>query len=1106
MDMKKLIEKMDQFAGQAVGQKPGDQVRGTEKATPKKSGKHPFAGRLVGASESKSLLADLEKELVEGAVKRGLKEEFESFKSQGVAEGSLEEVDRRGFLKGMGAAAVAATFPMGAKAQSTDYVQLANYAVQKANEIVTSYASVMTSQRRSYFANYTRENVYNVTIWYLNNTSGYNAEQAINYSLSSAKRECDGLSTGIGDFIGGAGLRDNLGMKVVNTFVQTYHAGIQQKFNEAKQSSSNQQKQSSSQSDITSTPVDTQKVVMDSLMLYYYCKGFPSNQACETIKSEIGKYIQTNNQKDAINSLYSKTSEELDRWKVNEKDKWDKLGNIITKDSASIIQSMQKINSTKKPEFESVEQGVAEGAPELLKAEIPLVRQIEKEMAAHGYEKGTEEYKKVFDHMLSFHRKFGNADRINQKDVSEGQLGEISFANELDDTNYSQDDLLKIGKVVGQIEGNDVMMATSGSDTVYFLVIDGKITSFLGFKNKNLKNIKNFTNSAGVVRALIGFLVHVKKQKIVISSDEPLTPSGLKWLTHIIDSPRGLTISDESGKPVDSIALKKEWDDAKKSGESGSTTVIISENSKFGNKLRENEELRQKKSLLMPVKFYNVHDRQDVSEGMTPDNMFLDKASRVKQGDKVVYKGQVVGIATGEVTDGNIAFKPIDDDYPRNKHGIAILPVDNVYLREDENPRIDLTPNYPNYSKLIGEFVGVKGQRAQFKIVAAELKPGQGETEKIVNAVASGKPILVDISRVKNRAVMEHIVKHGSGYRLLSHKGKNLGDFPSHAAAEKHEHEVQYFKHAHEDVEMDETRVMHSDQKVNLYYKPDERMTKAQLVAKLIPNSKVNKYIQHFVEKFGVNARDFEASPAGRNEYEVTEQGVYIPPAGEASATDSHSPSPIGSIEMDEQEEFGYKKLHPEIFKARQKYPAAKSDMEALIMSVRDEEHDDVNRLDTVNDREDAEIDALDHEEDYLQSQIRSLKAQISKLEKLASARAPMEEDVPAPVATAGGPAGATQPNTQQQPNQPVDPAQMALQKQQQAKLQQNLAGLKTAGVQIDPAKAAQSLQKSDAGAPLNAMDKDTIAKMAPAIGNVMSNPSTATQLNTLIKKAGGGV
>lgn len=40
-----------------------------------------------------------------------------------------------------------------------------------------------------------------------------------------------------------------------------------------------------------------------------------------------------------------------------------------------------------------------------------------------------------------------------------------------------------------------------------------------------------------------------------------------------------------------------------------------------------------------------------------------------------------------------------------------------------------------------------------------------------------------------------HIVEHGGGYRLLSHEGKNLGDFDSKEAAEKHEREVQYFKH-----------------------------------------------------------------------------------------------------------------------------------------------------------------------------------------------------------------------------------------------------------------------------------------------------------------------
>lgn len=52
LDIFKSLDEGNQFAGQAVGQKPGDQVRGTEKAVAKKSGGHPFAGRLVGASES----------------------------------------------------------------------------------------------------------------------------------------------------------------------------------------------------------------------------------------------------------------------------------------------------------------------------------------------------------------------------------------------------------------------------------------------------------------------------------------------------------------------------------------------------------------------------------------------------------------------------------------------------------------------------------------------------------------------------------------------------------------------------------------------------------------------------------------------------------------------------------------------------------------------------------------------------------------------------------------------------------------------------------------------------------------------------------------------
>jgi len=47
----------------------------------------------------------------------------------------------------------------------------------------------------------------------------------------------------------------------------------------------------------------------------------------------------------------------------------------------------------------------------------------------------------------------------------------------------------------------------------------------------------------------------------------------------------------------------------------------------------------------------------------------------------------------------------------------------------------------------------------------------------------------------------EHIVKVKDGYRLVSKKtGKNLGTYPTRAGAEKRERQVQYFKHANEDM------------------------------------------------------------------------------------------------------------------------------------------------------------------------------------------------------------------------------------------------------------------------------------------------------------------
>ena len=93
---------------------------------------------------------------------------------------------------------------------------------------------------------------------------------------------------------------------------------------------------------------------------------------------------------------------------------------------------------------------------------------------------------------------------------------------------------------------------------------------------------------------------------------------------------------------------------------------------------------------------------------------------------------------------------------------LQVSPDEDVfYLEEQENPKVDLTPNYPNYQVLVGEFVGVKKNRLLFKILSAKLKPGQGETEKIFRAMTTNTPIGIEISKVKNRKVLEDISRRG---------------------------------------------------------------------------------------------------------------------------------------------------------------------------------------------------------------------------------------------------------------------------------------------------------------------------------------------------------
>ena len=79
---------------------------------------------------------------------------------------------------------------------------------------------------------------------------------------------------------------------------------------------------------------------------------------------------------------------------------------------------------------------------------------------------------------------------------------------------------------------------------------------------------------------------------------------------------------------------------------------------------------------------------------------------------------------------------------------------DSDKINENSNPKIDLTPNFPNYSTLVGEFVGVQNNRLLFQIVSAELHPGTKHTEKIAKALADNRPIAMALNYVKNRSVV----------------------------------------------------------------------------------------------------------------------------------------------------------------------------------------------------------------------------------------------------------------------------------------------------------------------------------------------------------------
>lgn len=238
----------------------------------------------------------------------------------------------------------------------------------------------------------------------------------------------------------------------------------------------------------------------------------------------------------------------------------------------------------------------------------------------------------------------------------------------------------------------------------------------------------------------------------------------------------------------------------------------------------------------------------------------------------------------------------------KNKNGQSLLlPIEDAQdfkgwaqgtdsdLNEDRNPLVDLTPNFPNYASLVGEYVGLQGNKIALRIVAAELKPGAKPTEKIAKAIAANRPIAMAPNYVRNRAVIgeedepyEYRPPGASSAqtrnvmsKINPTNNKFVWKKPNQIGGSYSEQELlaQGFKKSQYNswggtpamwnrlMGIKEARIMFTDpnSRVNVYYnsKNPKYAGKPVQVGKQIPYNKLDAFINMIVSKYNVKPTEF---------------------------------------------------------------------------------------------------------------------------------------------------------------------------------------------------------------------------------------------------------
>ena len=1011
--MKKLIEAVDQFAGQAVGQKPGDQVRGTERATKKKSGKHPFDGRLVGASEGTNLLVDLEKQIVEGSQERRLKEEFANY----ISPVNELAVDDGG--------------------DSSDEDILHKFArMWWAGDEATQLQIEKTLDRMGWEIGEDEGSYDNGGVFVVRAGD----ENGNSYQSWPAEDLTEGVAEGLMDF---------MQPKEPKTPKEKLTIGTMRQIEKARADKERQDPNYVRSNDLPKNPNHVRVVTDDSKV-----KLPPPENARKT---QIAGTLPT----------YKKAADILAKTGIKGRalDFGAGLGHG-TKELGKGAHSYEPFPGEKfKPHFvevgnipdnayhKIVNLNVLNVVPNAGKQRIrdAIVKHIGRVLAPGGVAIVTTRGKDVLtikgtpgEEPMSMISKIGTY----QKGFTPGELQEYVQGLLGDEFSVSKIKLGPAGIMIKKAKGvnetdDEFASSTRAADQIAASKWrrGGEMTgtSLKGYIETTYADLESVfgapyygPNDTDGDKITCEWLITFKDGKVATIYDwkiEDATPTELyRW-----------HIGGSNHKVVDYIATLM----------SGKGKAVMDEG-------LDEEHHRFARNV-----YFNV----------TADKLELAQAVSKSIGFHPTSK------------DGIWKYSVMKNENPENTHrkveqlekyfGPHIIARKNN-IGESIGASVDLTKNYSNYNSVKGTVVEISPKgRLRIKITTADIDPGRRAAIRVGDTINVASNYVKKGISESGETVYEAIKPEQLSQ--LSQLKRNLQQKSMQPPAPVDQDEIDAwerdFRSTHgtrtfaQDNPVAEPEAQKADWRTLPRQGRNKVKTQLQKSNELISiGEKIVKLLDR-AERFpgglppGIRSdvENVESAFDGDNiDYDrmlemytklVTElvdfvnmkRAVYRKPktpryeSEAAVQTDTHSPSPIGSMEEDRR----------------------KSHLSRLM----------------------DQIDQLGHKE--------------------------VTEEVPPPVATAGGPAGS--PPNVQQPNAPVDPAQQALLKQQQAKMQQNLANLKTAGVNIDPAKAAQSLQKTDTGAPLNAMDKDNIAAMAPAIGNVMSNPSTATQLNTLIKKAGGG-